>query len=258
VPDRHYTHEQLDSRLDALEAWLRTLKVPSPRSDRFHHVREVVQRASLALKEEQETGEPAYLKSVGNYVFGLTEALEFCTVYEAFHDFPDEVIRPKLLLALSGPRNVSRETPSNTRSRNTMFELFLAADWKLNGLEVELGDPDIVLHTGDHTFNVECKRVYGHAGLYDNLRSARSQLRKKTKFSANTHGLIAVSISRLINRGDKLFHCLSMDDKSQLGDRMGVVLQQQHREIARLGPPRAESSFMPLPQWTWGPESILH
>jgi hypothetical protein len=33
-----------------------------------------------------------------------------------------------------------------------MFELFLAADWKLNGLDVELGDPDIILHVGDHTF----------------------------------------------------------------------------------------------------------
>lgn len=242
--DRHYTHEELDSRLDALEAWVHDLRVPSPKSDRFHQVREVVKRASAALKEEQETGGPAYMKSVGNYVFGLTEALEFCTVYEAFHDFPSEVIRPKLLLALSGPKSVTNETPSNTRPRNTMFELFIAADWKLNGLDVELGDPDIILHTGGHTFNVECKRLYGHASLYDNLRSARNQLRKKTNISSNTHGLIAVSISRLVNPGDKFFHCRSMDDKSQLGDRMEAVLQQQRHEIARLGPDPASCGIL--------------
>jgi hypothetical protein len=244
MPDQHYTHEQLDSRLDALEAWIRALKISSPKSDRFHHVRKVVQRASAALKEEQETGEPAYMKSVGNYVFGLTEALEFCTVYEAFHDFPSEVIRPKLLLALSGPKNVTSETPSNTRPRNTMFELFLAADWKLNGLDVELGDPDIILHTGGHTFNVECKRLYGHASLYDNLRSARNQLRKKTDISSNTHGLIAVSISRLVNPGEKFFQCLSMKDKTQLGNRMDTVLQEQHREIAKLGPDPASCGIL--------------
>ena len=244
VPDRHYTHEQLDSHLEALERWIRDLKIPSPKIDRFHQLRKVAQRACAALKEEHATGEPAYLKSVGNYVFGLTEALEFCTVFEAFNDSPSEEIRPKLLSALSGPISITSETPSNTRPRNTMFELVLAADWKLNGLDVSLGDPDIILRIEGHTFNVECKRVYGEASLYDNLRSARNQLRKKTNISPRTHGLIAVSISRLVNPGGKLFHCPSMDDKSQLGDRMETVLQQQRREIARLGPDPASCGIL--------------
>jgi hypothetical protein len=236
MPDQHYTHEELDSRLDAAEEWLRFLKIPTPKSDRFHHLREVVKRATEALREELETGEPAYVKAIGNYVFGLTEALEFCTVYEAFKDLPGELIRPKIMLALSGPMTIQSETPRNSRPRNTMFELFLAADWKRNGLDVDLGDPDIILHVGDHVFNVECKRPYGSAGLYDNLRSARNQLWRKTDVSRHRHGLIAISISRLVNPGSKLFYCRSMEDKPQLGDRMEAVLKDQRAEIARLEP----------------------
>ncbi|MGB2602193.1 MAG: hypothetical protein WBC78_01270 [Candidatus Sulfotelmatobacter sp.] len=183
------------------------------------------------------SGQPAYMKAIGNYVFGITEALEFCAVFEAFHDQPSARIRPKLMRALSGPERLFDETPQNSEARNTMFELFLAADWKLNGLDVELGDPDVTLLVEGHSFSVECKRPYQPGRLYDNLRSARTQLRRKRLGpDPQAHGLIAVSVSRILNPGNLCFTTPSMNDKSLLGDRLEKVLHENEALIARLEP----------------------
>jgi hypothetical protein len=90
------------------------------------------------------------------------------------------------------------ERAQNADARNVQFELSLAAEWHLNGLNVRIGEPDFTLSAGATDFIVECKRPYSEGSIRSNIRSAKRQLASQLDNSKNVFGAIAVSVGRIL------------------------------------------------------------
>jgi len=105
----------------------------------------------------------------GNSV--LAHARE-AAVLLAFQNDPSPVVGPALKRALSGPLHPIHENSRNRDGRNIWFELALAAEWRLRGASVILGEPDLRLTREDVTFLVACKRPATTESIEANLRDA--------------------------------------------------------------------------------------
>jgi hypothetical protein len=102
-----------------------------------------------------------------------------------------------------------------------MFELSLAAEMKLRGLPIQIGEPDILLQVGPGFF-IECKRPFKESSIRPSIRAAASQLSENLKASEGKCGIIAVSASRLFNPGDKIL----VAPYAQTGiERLGHILE---------------------------------
>jgi hypothetical protein len=108
--------------------------------------------------------------------------------------------------ALSGPLQPIDENHKNTDGRNIWFELALAAEWKLRGASVCLREPDLCLTRDQITFLVACKRPATTESVAANLRDAIKQLQRNLDNSVSgTFGVAAISLSCVVNPGDKVF-----------------------------------------------------
>src|SRR5689334_11329993 len=145
------------SSLQNLDPWLEGLGI-RVNQDRIHRAIQVVQDAHNGWKTLRETGKPSRIGNANEYYFGLVEALEFRDIYTAFKDDDPEILGPKLERALSGPFRPAEETKETSDGRNMMFELALAADLRLRGGNIAVGEPDICLKVSDRRFLIECKR----------------------------------------------------------------------------------------------------
>jgi len=87
-----------------------------------------------------------------------------------------------------------------------MFELALGAEWALCGAEVDLVEPDLGLRLPERYYLVACKRPEHEHGIRAALRDAASQLRSALACAPINHfGIIAVSLGRILNRGNTYF-----------------------------------------------------
>lgn len=102
--------------------------------------------------------------------------------------------------ALGGPANPAVESLGNSHARNSMFELFLAADWKVRGLSVTVGEPDIELSIKGSRILTECKRPFSKDSVASNIEEAASQIRRHLDRpeNASARGLIVISLTRVI------------------------------------------------------------
>ena len=102
--------------------------------DRIHNAIRLVRKIIDQRVELAKLANNAHIGSEEDLLFGLDEAREFCEIFRAFQGEAPEKIRPKLERALKGSFHPRLETVQNATGRNTMFELALAAEWKLLGL----------------------------------------------------------------------------------------------------------------------------
>jgi len=51
------------------------------------------------------------------------------------------------------------ETKQNSDARNMQFELALAAEWRLNGLNVSIGEPDLTLSVGATNYLIRVQKA---------------------------------------------------------------------------------------------------
>jgi hypothetical protein len=195
--------EILDA-LKNLDGWLASLGIKS-NTDRIHHAVEIVEKANKGWKKLRESNEPTKIGHVDDYYFGLVEALEFSDIFRAFEKDDPKVMGPKLERALSGPLRPADETPKNSDGRNTMFELAFAAQLRLRGAEVSVGEPDIAVTLSGRRFLIECKRPFREDSVRANVRDAAEQLKGHLEADSDAGGIVAISATRILNPGTKLF-----------------------------------------------------
>jgi hypothetical protein len=53
-----------------------------------------------------------------------------------------------------------------------MFEISLAAELRLRGVDAELGEPDLVISLPGGQYVLECKRTFRETGLESNVKDA--------------------------------------------------------------------------------------
>jgi hypothetical protein len=188
--------------LEGFDDWLKRLSIPIQQADRAHRAIRVLERSERAFLDG--TTGPDISKS--EYLFSLTEALELHNVYLAFRDHPRQQLREKLTRALSGPALPEAEAAKNGDGRNVMFELALGAEWALCGGDVQLLEPDLILRMPARSYLVACKRPEYEHSIRATVRDAASQLRSALSSAPTNHfGIIAICLSRVLNRGTSYF-----------------------------------------------------
>ena len=209
--------------LTGFDDWLRRLGVPVRQTDRAHHAIRVLEKAERAFRDGTDRAAGV---SKSEYLFALTEALELHDVYLAFREHSPHELCERLTRALSGPALPESETPRSCDGRNVMFELALGAEWALCGANVELLEPDLLLRMSQRHYLIACKRPASEHGIRAAVRSAAGQLRSTlARVPNNDFGVIAICVSRLLNRGDAYFS----GRYEQLSDLLNILMDT-HRK----------------------------
>ena len=148
------------------------------------------------------------------YLTALIETTEFTALLPFLSSCDPEVLRPKLRDVLRGPELPSEEDENSNQARNVLFELNLASKLWRAGLKPELGEhPDVSCVVEGKAFLIECKRPLSVRGAKECLSRARRQILAELKGRrVGARGVIALSLSKVLNRGDKLF---GYDDEAQ-------------------------------------------
>jgi hypothetical protein len=192
------------AELKGFDEWLQRLGVPLQQADRAHRAIRILEKAERAVQDQLEDSEAGISKT--EYLFSLTEALELHDVYVAFQNHPVDKVRERLIRALNGPALPEHEAQNNRDGRNIMFELALGAEWSQYGAEVDLVEPDLFVKTSDANYFVACKRPDFEHGIKAAVHDAASQLRGVlSNDQAESFGVIAISLSRILNRGRNFF-----------------------------------------------------
>lgn len=219
-----FTYSDLLSNLQRFDPWLVGLGLKPHPNDRIHKAFDVLRFAEHATRRGRESGEYSHLKP--EHLFPLIEALEAHEILRAFECESSDLLRTALKRALSGPTQAANENDKNRDGRNIWFELALAAQWKLLGANVELGEPDLHLERENTLILVACKRPAREESVRANIRSAIGQLNANLgSFSKETLGVAAISLNCVLNPGTKYWS----GDVEQLGDLLHRLMSQYLR-----------------------------
>ena len=199
-----FTYSDLLRRLNGFDPWLTSLGLTPRPNDRMHEAFKIFRAAEEASRRGRETG--VYTDIRPEHWFPLIEALEAHDVFCAFENEPSEYLSSTLKRGLSGPAQPADEGPKSRDGRNVWFELALAAEWKLRGATVTIGEPDLQLVRDNTTFLVACKRPANEHSVHANIRDAIRQLRENlARAPQGVYGVAAVSFACVFNPGDKVF-----------------------------------------------------
>jgi hypothetical protein len=227
------SYSDLLRRLDRFDPWLRGLGLTPHLDDRVHQAFKILALADEASRKGRETG--AYSPIQPSHWFPIIEALEAHDVLCAFEGDESLSLSSALKRALSGPAQAINEGPKNRDGRNVWFELALAAEWRLRGAAVTIGEPDLRLVRDDVTFFVACKRPDKQESIHANIRDAIGQLTENLRRATEgTYGVTAISLTRVFNRGDKVFS----GDLDALETLLQKELENHHRYLRSVDDPR--------------------
>ena len=136
-------------------------------------------------------------------LIALMEAAEVSLLLPYLQQCNRDDIFPKLKECLGGPFMPNDENPKSNQARNIQFELFLASTLWRAGFQPVLGlHPDLKCRVGNKWLFIECKRLFSSSprALRDNIGKAATQLQENRRnASPGTRGLIAISLSRILN-----------------------------------------------------------
>jgi hypothetical protein len=116
-----------------------------------------------------------------------------------------------------------------------MFELALAAQLRLGGAEVSVGEPDIAVRLSGRRFLIECKRPFRKDSLRANVRGAAEQLGGHLEADSEAAGIVAISVTRILNPGTKLFVAPSEAAKDSLGDPIRQLMKETEESWEKYG-----------------------
>ena len=148
-----------------------------------------------------------------DFVSSMFEVFDFVSIYKAFEGVPAHhlaSIIQKLQKGVNGPINAADETPDSTAARNFLFEAAVAAKAHRpdKGIEAILdARSDTGISFNGKKIWVECKRVTTVDRIESNARKASSQLEAilAGEVGSGHLGIVAMDVSKILNRGDKIF-----------------------------------------------------
>jgi hypothetical protein len=173
------------------------------------------------------------------YVLSLTESLEFIGAVLFLKTCEKEVLRRKIATVLGGPVLPNDEDENSNEARNTLFELNLASKLRKAGLDASPGmDVDIECTIGGKHLLIECKRPFKEHNVGKQIKKAGKQLKARLKtFPPGSRGIVAVSLSKTMNPGDKFFVYLDQSSaKDALSRKLKTVAEAATSSWGGLGP----------------------
>ncbi|SFN22023.1 hypothetical protein SAMN05660284_00890 [Formivibrio citricus] len=174
-----------------------------------------------------------------DFVSSMFEISDFVSIFKAFGDVPVHQITSiieKLQKAVNGPINAADETSESTTARNFLFEAAVAAKAHRPGRGIEAildAKSDTGISLSGKKIWVECKRVTTIAKIESNTRKASSQLEAilEGAIGSGHRGIVALDVSKILNRGDTIFVTRNDDELLASVDSMMDRFIEEHSHI---------------------------
>jgi hypothetical protein len=180
-----YTYAELLRRIGALEALLHGLDITMHGASRVATYRRTLE------KLDRMSGGQLPSTELREELFDLLlESDELARSISIVTESPPVPgWRPKVERALGGQPSARCQTES-TISRNTQFELLLAALMRRAGYQVQFGEPDLILHSKEgEALCIAAKRITSGAKFAARASEASKQIKR-----SGVEGLVAVSL----------------------------------------------------------------
>lgn len=210
MKEEHQNFEEFKSDVESLCEWLQSLGVKFEKGRVAQYL-----RTQKAISEHIAKGNPAESESSVDFAQqadNFHDVSELLFIQQQLGDYDSKVFKTTLQLAVKGPILLSDETPGTSDARNRVFELAMAGRLRQAGFKPRFVEPaDAVVTVDGVTCSLECKRIQSEDGLEDAIERGYSQTKHRIQGSlANTRGLIAVDISKVINpTGEQYFSATS-------------------------------------------------
>jgi hypothetical protein len=237
----HRLDDQFLGSLNEIDLWLRTLGIK--KHNRFRRYRQNIEW----LNNHNQTGNQplvyADIESQGRLTEVLSTFVESIEIVETIPplieakvEIPAELLRR----AFSGPVDTFREDNQSNQARNAMFELSMAAMVARQGMGPTLSNlnPDLAFDFGDRSVKMECKRLISEGKLLERIEEGIWQLEKSVMPANNDVGIVAISLSRLFNPGDRVLMVPeSIQPHDLLSRELRDVLGRMEGQLSRLTHP---------------------
>ena len=213
------TFEEKEQLMHLATDWLASLNIDYYKTRVGEYSRDI-QR----LNEAQQTNSVQKLLDKGKFpkhVNSLFELSEIIFIYEGLHPIADTRLTQRIRDFVKGTEQVTSESTKSmsTKGRDISFELFMASLFARAGYELDFGsEADLMAISTQHTFFVECKRPQSINSVRSNVRGAAKQIVKRltgSKASSSSYGVIALSISKIINPDLELLVALNEQSINQ-------------------------------------------
>lgn len=203
------TYEAIFEQYSAAMRWMEGLGIKLNPGRTYHYEKVIGHWKDAYRSATVEEGH----KIFPDFVSSMFEVFDFVNIHKAFHGLPPNKIASvieKLQKGVNGPTNAASETPESTTARNFLFEAAVAAKAHKpdRGIEAILdARSDTGIRFGGKKIWVECKRVTTVEKIEGNVRKASSQLEKVLAgaLGSGHRGVVALDVSKILNRGDKIF-----------------------------------------------------
>lgn len=169
-------------------------------------------------------------------LWSFVESIEFVDALDALRTQDCDVSKAILQRALQGPADVYLEDSNSNLGRNTMFEIAIAGRAAHAGLKPQLGgEPDVFFEFAGRRMFVQCKRVFSEAAVVKRIFEAAKQLTRDLRASCDPRdcGLVAISVSKIINRGDKMLVIPTENDIAEVMRREIDALIKKHESACK-------------------------
>lgn len=169
-----------------------------------------------------------------DWVNAAHESAEIIRIHEGLVNVKDLSFVERMKEAVKGQELYVLDT-ENRSGRDFSLELAVAAKFCASGYRVDFNDSaDIKMQFGTTALYVECKRIRSQTKVAKRLKEGLKQLHKryvKSEFPERSRGMLAVSISKLVNAE---FGILEAENDRDLGDRASahnMKFIRQHQGI---------------------------
>lgn len=203
--------EEILRELDATLEFCRSIGVDTTESRFVEHLRRLDHLVTFARLRRQgiavgRSVEDELQKGGLYYIVALAESAELGDILPFLRTCDPDVIRPKLRDVLRGPVLPTDEDAESNQSRNTLFELNIAARLHGVGFLPVVGEhPDVACTVNGMELFFECKRPFSPSRVSKNINKAAKQLKSDLAGHPGARGVIAISLSKVLNAGDKLY-----------------------------------------------------
>ena len=246
------TYDELLTEMESAVEWLSKLGITKPNRIKQHHanIRRLADAEKAGtLDQIRNAIEPEKAREI---LWSWVESFEFVDISKSLKEIDPSELLPVLKRAVEGPPDVSAEAARNSSNaaRNLMFELVIAARLARAGLKPHLQEPDVLVDIDDWLLLIACKRPLGDAAIPENVLRAAAQLRK----ALNAHpkrqkimGVIAVSVSRILNPGDKILEVPAREALSPaLSEHVGQIWERHKKLFLTVSDPRIAGALISL------------
>ena len=206
-----FSQRRLDGQfvveLDRIAVWIEQQGIR--RQNRFHLYRQNIAWLQEHDSEQDRAQVHADFEKRGRITEVLSTFVETIEMVETIPTLIDaRVAVPVELLkkAFSGPLDTFREDAHSNLARNAMFELTMGAMAARRGLNpaFSTANPDVQFEFENRRVSLECKRVISERKIIERIEEGIAQLAKSVRSGTDDVGIVAISLAKLFNPGDRI------------------------------------------------------